>query len=88
MSRAILHAVEFVARYRGAMKVNLIVKGNIPVSNSMLNNDYPIIHQESELAPVYLGNDSIVDAWAKLGSGSNFRLARRARSRSMRVCIF
>ena len=60
-------------------KVNLIVKGNMPVSNWMLNNDFPIIHQESELAPVYLGNDSIVDAWAKLGSGSNFRLARRAR---------
>ena len=55
-------------------KINLVVKSDQPVTSVMLGNNYPIVHQDSDLAKIYLGTENIVEAWASKGEGSSVRV--------------
>ena len=50
-------------------KINLVVKSDQPITSAMLGNNYPIVHQDSDLAKIYLGTENIVEAWALKGEG-------------------
>ena len=55
-------------------KINLVVKSDQPITSAMLGNNYPIVHQDSDLAKIYLGTENIVEAWALKGEGSSVRV--------------